>query len=140
MVKKGIDDDQLMEEFDEDGGLEYDQSDELDFTGENELLIEEGEEEDISPSVLYKGVSKPKTDEDWRQLLLDASRDGVPEYRMSDSYREGDLVVHPSFGVGVVSKVISPRKTEVIFEDKKRLMAMGIAPPGDVPAGGGTER
>ncbi|MBP8645953.1 MAG: hypothetical protein KBH99_07530 [Syntrophobacteraceae bacterium] len=140
MVKKGIDDDQLMEEFDEDGGIEYDQSDELDFTGEDELLIEEGEEEDISPSVLYKGVSRPKTDEDWRQLLLDASRDGVPEYRMSDSYKEGDLIIHPSFGLGVVSKVISPRKAEVIFEDKKRLMAMGIVPTGDAPAGGGTER
>lgn len=140
MVKKGIDDDQLMEEFDEDGGIEYDQSDELDFTGEDELLIEEGEEEDISPSVLYKGVSRPKTDEDWRQLLLDASRDGVPEYRMSDSYKEGDLIIHPSFGLGVVSKVISPRKAEVIFEDKKRLMAMGIVPAGDPPAGGGTER
>ncbi|HOV85802.1 MAG TPA: hypothetical protein PLM79_05535 [Syntrophobacteraceae bacterium] len=129
MVKKGIDDDHLMEEFDEDGGLEFDQTDELDFTGEDDLLMEEGDEEDLIPSVLYKGVSRPKTDEDWRQLLLDASRDGVPEYKMSDTYKEGDLIIHPSFGLGVVSKLISPRKAEVIFENSKRLMAMGVTPP-----------
>jgi len=129
MVKKGIDDDHLMEEFDEDGGLEFDQTDELDFTGEDDLLMEEGDEEDLIPSVLYKGVSRPKTDEDWRQLLLDASRDGVPEYKMSDTYKEGDLITHPSFGLGVVSKLISPRKAEVIFENSKRLMAMGVTPP-----------
>ena len=129
MVKKGIDDDHLMEEFDEDGGLEFDQTDELDFTEEDDLLMEEGDEEDLIPSVLYKGVSRPKTDEDWRQLLLDASRDGVPEYKMSDTYKEGDLIIHPSFGLGVVSKLISPRKAEVIFENSKRLMAMGVTPP-----------
>ena len=51
MVKKSMDDDQMMEEFDDEGSLEFDQGDELDFTGEDELLIEEGEEEeDLIPS------------------------------------------------------------------------------------------
>lgn len=128
MVKKGIEDDQMMEEFDEDSSLEYDQGDELDFAGEDELLLEEGdEEEELIPSVLYKGVSRPKTDDDWRQLLMEASREGVPEYQMTDTYKEGDLIVHPAFGLGVVSKVISPRKIEVIYETNKKLMAMNIA-------------
>jgi hypothetical protein len=130
MPKKNMNDDQLMEEFDDEGGgLEFDQGDELDFTEEEDLLIDEGDDEEMIPSVLYKGVSRPKTDEDWRQLLLEASREGVPEYQMRDSYREGDLVIHPQFGLGVVSKVNSPRKMEVIFETSKKLMAMSIAPP-----------
>jgi hypothetical protein len=130
MPKKNMDDDQLMEEFDDEGsGLEFDQGDELDFTEEEDLLIDEGEDEELIPSVLYKGVSRPKTDDDWRQLLLEASREGVPEYQMRDTYREGDLVVHPQFGLGVVSKVNSPRKMEVIFETSKKLMAMSITPP-----------
>ncbi|HOI95905.1 MAG TPA: hypothetical protein PK250_14460 [Syntrophobacter fumaroxidans] len=130
MVKKNMEDDQLMEEFDEEGGLEFDQGDELDFTGEDDLMIEEGEdEEDILPSVLYKGISRPKTDDDWRQLLMDASREGVPEYRLTDSYKEGSLISHLSFGLGVVSKIISPRKMEVIFEDSKKLMAMNLPSP-----------
>ena len=129
MPKKNIEDDQLMEDFDDEGGLGFDQGDELDFTGEEDLLLEETEDEDVMPSVLYKGVSRPKTDDDWRQLLMEASKEGVPVYHMSDTYREGDLIIHPQFGLGVVSKVISPRKSEVIYESSKKLMAMNITQP-----------
>ena len=128
-MTKNMEDDQLMEEFDDEGGLEYDQADELDFTGEEDLLMEEGDEEDLSPSVLYKGVTRPKTDDDWRQLLMEASREGVPEYRYTDSYKEGDLIIHSQFGLGVVNKAISPRKIQVIFDTSKKLMAMNIPSP-----------
>ena len=110
--------------------LEFEQTDELDFAGEDDLLLEEGEDdEDLLPSVLYKGITRPKTDDDWRQLLLDASREGVPAYKISDAYREGALLIHPTFGIGVVTKLISPRKMEVIFENSKKLMAMNIVSP-----------
>jgi hypothetical protein len=130
MVKKNIEDDPIIEEFDDDGGLEFDQQDELDFATDEDLLIDEGEEEeDLVPSVLYKGVSRPKTDDDWRQLLMEASREGVPPYQLSDTYREGMLVLHPLFGLGVVIKVISTRKMDVIFESSKKLMAMNVTEP-----------
>ena len=130
MPKKNMEDDQLMEEFDDDSSLEFDHGDELDFAAEDDLLIEEGDDdEEIIPSVLYKGISRPKTDDDWRQLLMEASREGVPDYSLADSYREGALIRHSQFGLGVVSKVISPRKMEVIFEDSKKLMAMGVPGP-----------
>ncbi len=129
MPKKDMNGDQMMDDFEEESGLEFEQTDELDFAGDEDLLLEEGDEdEDMLPSVLYKGITKPKTDEDWRQLLLDASREGVPAYKISDSYREGALLLHTDFGLGVVTKVISPRKMEVIFETSKKLMAMNIVP------------
>ena len=130
MPKKDIDSDRMMDDFEDDSGLEFEQSDELDFAGEDDLLLEEGDEdEDLLPSVLYKGITRPKTDDDWRQLLLDASREGIPAYKISDTYREGALLLHPSFGIGVVTKIISPRKMEVIFENSKKLMAMSIVSP-----------
>ena len=130
MAKKNMDSDHLIEEFDEESGLEFEHSDELDFAADEELLIEDADEdEDIPPSVLYKGISRPKTDEDWRQLLLDASREGAPAYKLTDTYKEGALLVHPQFGLGVVSKVISARKIEVIFESSKKLMAMSVSSP-----------
>ncbi len=130
MPKKDMEQDQMMDDFEDDSGLEFEQSDELDFAADDDLLLEEGEEdEDLLPSVLYKGITRPKTDEDWRQLLLEAGKEGVPEYKISDSYREGALLTHPTFGLGVVTKVISPRKMEVIFENSKKLMAMNIAAP-----------
>ncbi len=130
MPKDEMESDRIMDDFEDDAGLEFEQTDELDFAGDDDLLLEEGEdEEDLLPSVLYKGISRPKTDEDWRQLLLDASKEGVPEYKISDVYREGALLIHQNFGIGVVTKVISPRKIEVIFETSKKLMAMNIVPP-----------
>ena len=83
MPKKDMDSDQMMDDFEEESGLEFEQTDELDFAGDDDLLLEEGDDdEDMLPSVLYKGITRPKTDEDWRQLLLDASRDGVPAYKI----------------------------------------------------------
>lgn len=130
MPKKDMEGDRMMDDFEDDSGLGFEQTDELDFAGEEDLLLEEtDEDEELVPSVLYKGVSRPKTDEDWRQLLLEASREGVPEYNMADNYKEGALLLHPSFGVGVVAKLISSRKMEVIFESSKKLMAMNVAAP-----------
>ncbi len=130
MPKKDMEQDQMMDDFEDDSGLEFEQTDELDFAADDDLLLEEGDEdEDVLPSVLYKGITRPKTDEDWRQLLLEAGREGVPDYRISDTYREGALLIHPSFGLGVVTKVISPRKMEVIYENSKKLMAMNITAP-----------
>lgn len=120
----------MMDDFEDDSGLEFEQTEELDFAGEEDLLLEEtDDDEEIVPSVLYKGISRPKTDEDWRQLLLEASKDGVPEYSISDSYKEGALLLHPAFGIGVVSKLIAARKMEVIFASSKKLMAMNVVPP-----------
>jgi len=93
------------------------------------LLDDVDEEDEIGPSVLYKGVSRPKTEDDWRQLLMEANKESVPSYQLTEVYREGDLVIHREFGFGVVSKVISPRKIEVIFENSKKLMAMNVTLP-----------
>jgi hypothetical protein len=128
MPTKDMDGDQMMDDFEDDSGLEFEQTDELDFTGDDDLLLEEGEDDEDLPSVLYKGITRPKTEDDWRQLLLEASREGVPEYKISDAYRDGALLMHPTFGLGVVSKIISPRKMEVIFESSRKLMAMNIMP------------
>jgi hypothetical protein len=128
-MSKNLEDDQLIQDFDDEGDLGFDQGEELDFAGDEDLLMEEGDEDDLLPSVLYKGVSRPKTDEDWRLLLLEASREGVPTYLMTETYKEGGLILHPQFGLGVVSKVISARKMEVIYETSKKLMAMNVTPP-----------
>lgn len=129
-MNKDKDDDQLMDDMNEENELEFEQNEEIDFGGEDEIIIgEDEEEEDLIPSVLYKGISRPKSEDEWRQLLLEASRQGVPEYQLSDDYREGDLIQHPKFDLGVVSKVITPRKMEVVFKTDKKLMAKNVTAP-----------
>jgi hypothetical protein len=129
MVKNNKGDDEMMDEFESEDDLEFSQDEELDFAEEEvDILLDEEDDEDLIPSVLFKGASRPKTDEDWRQLLLQANKVGVPEYKISDGYREGDLLLHASFGLGVVIKLVTPRKMEVIFENSKKLMATNIIP------------
>lgn len=128
MTKNKIKEDPLIENL-EDENMDYDQTEELDFSNEDNMMLEDSDEDDLMPTVLYKGMSRPKTDEDWRQLLMEASREGVPNYSYRDTYEEGDLISHDQFGLGVVKKVISPRKIEVIFEDSKKLMAMNVPAP-----------
>lgn len=108
-------------DFESESGLDS----ELDF--DEEELIED--EDDAAPSVLFKGASKPKSEDEWRQLLLEASREKVPEYLISGSYAEGDLLMHAQFGLGVVSKVLTPHKMEVVYDLSKKLMAMGLTAP-----------
>jgi hypothetical protein len=130
MVKNSKRDDEMMDEFESEEDLEFSRDEELDFAEEDvDILLDEEDEEEIIPSVLSKGANRPKTDEDWRQLLLQANKAGVPEYRMHDTYHDGALIMHPVFGLGVVSKVITSKKMEVIFENGKKLMAMSVALP-----------
>ena len=43
-------------------------------------------------------------------------------YTTAEKYKVGDVILHDTFGKGVVLKT-SPSKCAVMFEDKKRLMA-----------------
>ena len=129
MPKKDMNGDQMMDDFEEESGLEFEQTDELDFAGDEDLLLEEGDEDgNTLPSVLYKGITKPKTDEDWRQLLLDASREGVPAYKIPNSYRESVLLLHTDFGLGKVTQGHLPPEDGSQIQTSKKLMAMNIVP------------
>jgi len=129
MVKNNKNDDEMMDEFESDEDLEFTQDEELEFDEEEvDILVDDEDEEEPGPSVLHKGASRPKTDDDWRQLLGQANKTGVPEYKITDSYPDGALLLHPVFGLGVVIKLVTPRKMEVIFEHSKKLMAMNVAP------------
>lgn len=46
-------------------------------------------------------------------------------YSPKDTYTAGDVLQHPTFGVGVASVVKDPTKVEVIFEGGVKLLAQG---------------
>lgn len=53
-----------------------------------------------------------------------ASRAGVPTrgYSPAERYAVGELLSHPSFGVGAVTSTPSPGKMAVLFRDSTRLL------------------
>jgi CxxC motif-containing protein len=57
----------------------------------------------------------------WESCLAEA-RGEERMYEMSAKYRIGDIVIHNTFGKGVVRKIYV-NKCDVLFKDKERLMA-----------------
>jgi len=57
----------------------------------------------------------------WESCLAEA-RGKERIYEISGKYRIGDVVLHSTFGKGVVRKVYF-NKCDVLFKDKERLMA-----------------
>jgi len=61
-----------------------------------------------------------------KQVMQAALGNPTRDYTITSAYLEGDVVHHPTFGPGVVQKVIPPKKMEVVFErDIKTLMCGG---------------
>ena len=50
-----------------------------------------------------------------------AARSGAP-YDSAHTYRAGQSMTHPVFGVGEVTAVIEPRKIDVLFPDRMRRL------------------
>ncbi len=46
-------------------------------------------------------------------------------YSMTDIYNEGDLLNHPTFGLGVVNETVMPNKIEVLFRLGSKLLICG---------------
>jgi hypothetical protein len=44
-------------------------------------------------------------------------------YRMSESFRPGEQITHPRFGVGLVEQSSEPGKMAVLFSDGRRILA-----------------
>lgn len=63
-------------------------------------------------------------------LLAVRSSSEAREYRPAERYVVGDLLNHPSFGLGAVSAAPAPGKIEVIFRDANRLLLHDRPPAG----------
>jgi len=128
-----MDDLELVPDEEEEEAAEVSEIDLPYDEGEELIISDEIEPEEPLPSVLFTGISRPKTHEEWFALLQNAQAEGIPTYSISETYQEGNLIRHPLFGLGVVTKVRTNRKMEVIFKDSegnmvKKLMAMNIIP------------
>jgi len=73
-------------------------------------------------------VAKPVYDAalDWELPTCATNREmSVRDYRMEDTYKPGDIVNHPLFGLGFVREV-SGTSMEVLFKDSLKRMAKGF--------------
>lgn len=58
----------------------------------------------------------------WGEVMAEPSAVRAGNYAPADTYREGDIFRHSSFGLGYVSEVVSETKFEGTFEDGPRIL------------------
>ncbi len=56
-----------------------------------------------------------------------AAKAGAP-YDRTRTYRTGQAMMHPTFGLGEVTKVIEPCKIDVLFADRIRRLIHSLPP------------
>ena len=63
--------------------------------------------------------------EEWEMAMEQAKDATVKAYALDGSFGEGEKVDHSTFGQGLVIRLISPNKMEVIFEEVSKFMIRG---------------
>ncbi len=57
----------------------------------------------------------------WNKAMTKATSTPV-DYSMKASFQTGDVIIHPTFGNGVVEKLIDNNKIEILFQDDYRTL------------------
>ncbi len=77
---------------------------------------------DVKPARTKKTNHAAKTAEALWEACIFEAKGRERAYNMTLKYRIGDIVLHDTFGKGVVRKLYC-NKCDVLFRDKERLMA-----------------
>jgi len=62
---------------------------------------------------------------EWEALQATIDPDRAVPYDMNVPCRAKSLISHPLFGLGIVQKITSPNKMEVLFKDGRKLLRCG---------------
>ena len=60
--------------------------------------------------------------EKWEKAGSDAKAAKARAYSMNEDYKIDTLIDHPTFGIGVVQRVLGARKMEILFAEGVKLM------------------
>lgn len=75
-----------------------------------------------NPAVRRTGLLKDAERHEWETMRPGMNSAKATDYSMTDSYKIKALINHPTFGLGVVQRVVGSQKIEVLFEDGKKTM------------------
>lgn len=62
----------------------------------------------------------------WEKAISGKTVAEFKPYRVDQIFSEGDLVRHKKFGDGVVTRILDPKKIEILFKDEPRTLAQGL--------------
>jgi hypothetical protein len=62
----------------------------------------------------------------WEKAIAGKGVHDFRQYKVSETFSEGDLIRHTKFGDGVVTRILDPKKIEILFKDDARTLAQGL--------------
>ena len=62
----------------------------------------------------------------WEKAIAGKAVTDFRNYRVDEMFSEGDLIRHKKFGDGVVTRILDPKKVEILFKDEPRTLAQGL--------------
>ena len=66
---------------------------------------------------------KSRSQAQWESLMATADKAGAIPYNLKTPVKTGNLINHPSFGMGIILSTTRPNKMDIIFADGvKRLL------------------
>lgn len=78
------------------------------------------------PSVTKAQQAALDRERTWEKAIAGKGVNEFRNYRVDETFTEGDLVRHKKFGDGVVTRVLDPKKVEILFRDEPRTLAQGL--------------
>jgi hypothetical protein len=79
------------------------------------------------PSVTRAEQARRDREQSWEKAIAGRAMNDFRKYNVAAKWAEGDLVRHPKFGDGVVTRVLDAHKVEILFRDEPRTLAQGLA-------------
>ena len=77
----------------------------------------------IKPPRKRSGKISPQ--EAWEKVMNTVSNDKKIPYTLSGHFKVNDVIDHSTFGLGVVTNLISEEKIQVIFKEGEKLLVAG---------------
>ena len=68
------------------------------------------------------------SEEALRAKLAGADPSTAVPYSLGGAYAEGDLLLHAEFGLGIVARILSHKKMQVIFQKGLKILVMNYIP------------
>lgn len=70
---------------------------------------------------------KTRSQAQWENLMAAADKESAIPYNMKTPVKTGNIINHPSFGLGQILSTTRPNKMEIIFEQGIKLLLCTVA-------------
>jgi hypothetical protein len=65
-------------------------------------------------------------EQSWEKAVSGKSPRDFKPYRVSGTFQSGELIRHPKFGDGIVTRIADAHKVEILFKDESRTLAQAL--------------